>query len=486
MLWEISSNKAGYAELAETWGQPRLGVMKDSAGAKWVVALVTAGYDQNEDLRWGDTQTFPDDTNFETDTTESTLDGGAVTSSDGDTPYNPKGRGLFAIKLVWLEPSSVEIVNDAGTTVTVNKEIPSFSGPDDLSVTGDLLWKFTYGSSNTTSATAGTSTQMTYSFPSDLTALDLNGDGLIDRIYVADTGGRMWRFDDNGNPYTFDLDGGNAWTGQIIFSSNPGYTGSLDDDGNYVATADSTNGRKIFYKPAVTIVNGNPVLYFGTGDREHPLNYKVVDRVYSLIDRGQNYSTDDELPNADAYDNRIDNVTEAHLIDLTNNTIQNGTAAEALKVLSALASPTNFGWYIKLENTGEKSLAAPVVFAGQAFYTTYAPNLVIDDPCEVGNLGKSRLYHLDYEFGEAVYNYVDDSEQTANSGNARSSKDNTILLKADRVKELGEGIPSGIVTLIDASGKVTMMISASNKVGTYKAPDTKLITPVYYMQWDPQ
>jgi type IV pilus assembly protein PilY1 len=480
MLWEITSDREGYAELAETWSQPRLGVMKDSLGVKWVVALVTAGYDQNEDLRWGDTQTFPDDTDHETDTTESTLDGGAVTSSDGIAPYNPKGRGLFAIKLAWLEPSSVEIVNDAGTTVIPNKVKPNFSE------TGDLLWKFTYDSNNSSTVTSGTSNEMTYSFPSDMTALDLNGDGLIDRIYVADTGGRMWRFDDNGNPYTFDLDGDNAWTGQIIFSSNPGYSGSLDVDGNYVTTADSTNGRKIFYKPAVTIINGNPVLYFGTGDREHPLNYNVVDRVYSLTDRGQNYSTVDDLPNADADGIRTDNVTEAHLIDLTNNTIQNGTAAEALNVLSALASPTNFGWYIKLENTGEKSLAAPVVFAGQAFYTTYAPNLVIDDPCEVGNLGKSRLYHLDYEFGEAVYNYVDDSEQTANSGNARSSKDNTILLKADRVKELGEGIPSGIVTLIDASGKVTMMISASNKVGTYKAPDTKLITPVYYIQWDPQ
>jgi type IV pilus assembly protein PilY1 len=57
-------------------------------------------------------------------------------------------------------------------------------------------------------------------------------------------------------------------------------------------------------------------------------------------------------------------------------------------------------------------------------------------------------------------------------------------MKSDRIRILGEGIPSGIVTLMDASGKVTMMISASNRVGTYAAPDVKLITPVYWMQWN--
>ena len=58
-----------------------------------------------------------------------------------------------------------------------------------------------------------------------------------------------------------------------------------------------------------------------------------------------------------------------------------------------------------------------------------------------------------------------------------------MLRRADRTRYLGKGIPSGIVTLIDASGRVTMMISSSNRVDTYNAPDIKLIAPVYWMQW---
>src|SRR5207302_4300883 len=37
--------------------------------------------------------------------------------------------------------------------------------------------------------------QMKYSIPSDLMIEDTNGDGLIDRIYVGDMGGQLWRID---------------------------------------------------------------------------------------------------------------------------------------------------------------------------------------------------------------------------------------------------------------------------------------------------
>ena len=36
---------------------------------------------------------------------------------------------------------------------------------------------------------------MKYSIPSDITRLDSDGDGKVDRLYVGDTGGRVWRFD---------------------------------------------------------------------------------------------------------------------------------------------------------------------------------------------------------------------------------------------------------------------------------------------------
>ncbi len=37
--------------------------------------------------------------------------------------------------------------------------------------------------------------RMKYSIPSDISRVDTNGDGYVDRLYVGDTGGLMWRFD---------------------------------------------------------------------------------------------------------------------------------------------------------------------------------------------------------------------------------------------------------------------------------------------------
>ncbi len=105
---------------------------------------------------------------------------------------------------------------------------------------------------------AGGETTMTYSIPSDVAKVDLDGDGRIDRLYVGDMNASMWRFDIG------DLDkNGNSdpdeWTGKIIFQSNP-----------------SSEKRKIFYPPDVTLEKQDGVeyemLFFGTGDREDPKN----------------------------------------------------------------------------------------------------------------------------------------------------------------------------------------------------------------------
>ncbi|GEM_PF-719780 len=448
-----------FSELGETWSQPRLAKVKDGTTDK-VVMFVGAGYDNNEDRRWGNTQNFPVSTVSSpvnpitnTDTTVATNDGdpgvsnAGVTSATGGSQLNPKGRGLYAIEIASLS-------KDANL-----KYVPSFSQ------SGNLVWAYVYGESTTTTnaSNIATNSNLTFSIPSDLAVLDWDDDGYADRIYVGDTGGQMWRFNLPLTTVAGVRQGVKAnWTGDVIFRSNPG--------------SDSTNGHKIFYRPSVARNGSHAMLYFGTGDREHPLNLASHDRMYMLFDRGQGLANP-----ADGMGVK----TESNLIDVTDNTLQESSDSTAINnVFNALYADSNYGWYIRLENPGEKMLAPPVIFFGQAFYTTYAPLTSGQSNCEVGNLGTSRLYHLDFRTGEAVYNYVADNTQSAPSGNERALKDGAILMKADRVRVLGEGIPSGIVTLMDASGKVTMMISASNRVGTYAAPDVKLITPVYWMQWN--
>jgi type IV pilus assembly protein PilY1 len=228
-----------------------------------------------------------------------------------------------------------------------------------------------------------------------------------------------------------------------------------------------------------------------------------VDRLYQIVDNDQVTS---------------DVIDEKNLVDLTEDPLQTGTPEEVKdtqdKLYNRVKGPGGedhyyHGWYIKMNwafpeydpdateeelafaaghpsaVVGEKMLAAPSMFNGEAYFTTYtpSPDPNANDPCAVGNLGGSHLYHLDAYTGDSVFNYdlTNDTEKVDPVTGEKAPVD--VLVRADRTRYLGSGIPSGIVTLIDATGRVTMMISSSNRVDTYNAPDIKLISPVYWMRW---
>jgi type IV pilus assembly protein PilY1 len=192
---------------------------------------------------------------------------------------------------------------------------------------------------------------MTYSIPSDVTKLDMDGDGTIDRVYVGDMDAKMWRID-------ITKDG---VTGKIIFRSNRG----------------ASEKRKIFYPPDVTFEKGYEMLFFGTGDREAPKSNKDKDRIYGIKDR-----------------NPASPLTEED--DLVNVSIN----------LLASGATTENGWYVILDKQdGEKCLSSPVVFDKVAYYTTFAPTVpALDDPCFVGE-GTARLYAVTHMLGNPVFNF---------------------------------------------------------------------------------
>jgi len=258
--------------------------------------------------------------------------------------------------------------------------------------TGSLVWRYSYAEN----------AAMTYSIPSDIAKVDTDGNGKIDRLYVGDMGGRMWRFD------VVDPDP-IKWTGKIIFSSN----------------LTSSDQRKIFYPPDVTLENdmGNyEMLLFGTGDREHPRELVSVDRLYAVKDT--NLSTI---------------LTENDLVDVTQDLLQNPSTSNAEKMDIVSALKAKYGWYMKLDqNAGEKCLSSPVVFYGATYYSTFTPSVVSGtDPCQVGE-GSSRLYSLKYKTGNAVFNF----DLLNDSGGS-------VLSRSDRSTTIGSAIPSGtIITFI--------------------------------------
>jgi len=240
---------------------------------------------------------------------------------------------------------------------------------------------------------------MTYSIPSDIATLDIDGDGKVDRLYVGDVGGRMWRFGiQDANP--------SNWTGKIIFKSNP--------DGAM------TNLRKIFYPPTVTLEVGYEMLLFGTGDREHPNDKTIVNRFYALKDKNLT-----DTPSNRAY-------IESDLFDATSDILQTGTPEEKQVALAELY--TKKGWFIQLStNEGEKVLAPPVVFYGVAYFTTFTQSGSASptDPCFVGE-GTARLYMVGYKTGAAVFNL----DGLVGVG------------PSDRSQVIGTAIPSGVIITV--------------------------------------
>ena len=290
-------------------------------------------------------------------------------------------------------------------------------------LTGALVKRFSFAENSA----------MTYSIPSDITSLDMDGDGRVERLYVGDMNAQVWRFDIGASDTS-------SWTGRILFRSN----------------RDHQEKRKIFYPPDVTFETGSAgdyeMLYFGTGDRENPKGERDTDRIYAVKDRSS-----------------MTMLHESNLVDVTQDELQDPRKNQATRdqILSDLN--TLNGWFIILEKrTGEKCLSSPVVYGKVAYYTTFAPTLGRHeeiDPCLIGE-GIAKLYALGYQDGTAVFNLDDDIEGTIGEN--------------DRSIIIGSSIPSGVsITII--GGKVVAYVGVGGGVYTPDLTTTKNLFPVY---WD--
>jgi type IV pilus assembly protein PilY1 len=201
-------------------------------------------------------------------------------------------------------------------------------------------------------------TGMNYSFPSSVRVVDADNNGFVDKVYVGDHGGQMWRFgkftDAGGDPLTFPDSDENIdnWTGQIIF--------------------DSTNARKFFYPPSVALEKEYDLMYMGTGDREDACNTTSSDRIYAVKDTHTSTT-----------------LTEADLVDVT----------DPAAPLPDIPGGDN-GWYIRLAITGERVLAEGTLFYKTYYIPTFSPS---EEPCLPGGIGK--MYALNYLTAEAALSF---------------------------------------------------------------------------------
>jgi type IV pilus assembly protein PilY1 len=302
LLWRITKG-GDFPELGQSWSRPEIKKLDWGEGIK-PVAIFAGGYDTDKDSR----DYFDDE--------------GDLIVEDDD-----EGNALYIVdledgSLVWKAVKG-DATDESGTT-TDGKTVFEHADLDD-------------------------------SIPSDITVMDANGDGVADRVYVGDTGGRVWRADIAGNDPT-------EWTITPVLSMG--------------RHADGEPDRRFFHRPDLVQATDNDGAYdavlIGSGNRPDPTQSDFFDRFFMFKDRNTVSGTPPDSTK-----------TPADLADMTER-----VRSDPDLTGDELDDLNNNGWYITLaqpyddsDPAGEKMLSTSLTFKGTVFFTTYRPNVGISLEC---------------------------------------------------------------------------------------------------------
>ncbi len=261
---------------------------------------------------------------------------------------------------------------------------------------------------------------MNFSIPSNPAAVDLNNDGYIDHVYIGDVGGQLWKFDFT---TAARLTGGTSgtvnnadWKGKRFFRAG--------SDTNPPAAGEYYPAQAIYYAPGVAFAGTGTDrklwIYFGTGDRNHPLN-------------------------ATATANRFYGVKDDPYTDMTNNSVKTESTTGMVPATS-LTSVPDLGWYYALSGTNkEKVLASSDVFNKMVLFTTFLPNGTV----ACGASGTSKFYAVQMQTAYAAIDWSSDDKHAYTTSNATNT----------RAMDLGAGIASKPVITINEVGDVLVSVS---------------------------
>jgi len=255
--------------------------------------------------------------------------------------------------------------------------------------TGDILWQYKYDA-------GGENNQMKYSLPAPPTAVDSNSDGYVDKVYIGDLGGQVWVFDLSSNAITKKSN--SLWSGKRLFK----------------APAGVAEKHNIYHQLSVAFdKNEIPWVFFGTGDRENPIE-SGTERFYAVKDDGLgDYPRD-----------------ESNLKDVTSSA--NNTFTPPL-------DPKK-GWYIRLTEYKEQALGKAAVFNNLVYFTTFSPKETDPDVCTTG--GTARLYVMEYRSGGGAL----EVDAMADLGGSAGT----------RWKIIGSGVPSAPTITINSKGQASI------------------------------
>jgi type IV pilus assembly protein PilY1 len=215
--------------------------------------------------------------------------------------------------------------------------------------------------------------RMDYAIPSNLATVDINSNGLVDRIYAADVGGKIIRVD-----FADGENEENTVTGGILADINQ----------------NSNAHRKFFNTPQIGYYAKGAqqflALMIGTGDHANPLDADYRDRFYMIKD-GNIWQPGITGEPAGKYD----------FVNATESALNNGE----------VLTDQHKGWFIDLQ-PGEKSYSRAILYDYAIFFTTYRANRVApDNPCQAASpTGTAYIHGVDLISANAAINWVNDTQ----------------------------------------------------------------------------
>ncbi|MCP3982304.1 MAG: VWA domain-containing protein [bacterium] len=276
--------------------------------------------------------------------------------------------------------------------------------------TGSKLWEYKAGATTDKK-------YMHFSIPASPTIVDLDQDGFIDRAYIGDVGGQLWKFDVSAEA---TVSGGlvTNWTGKRLFAAAPSAA-------NPPASGEFFAPQAFYGSPTLALdVADNLWVFAGTGDKNHP-KATGSNRFFAIMD-------DTDMTNSSA-------LTSASLVSTSSG------------------SAVTQGWYHPLASN-EKVFDRADAFNGNVLFTTYTPESV--KLC-AASIGSAKLYALRFGDGLPGVDWTNGESLESPDGSEADSTD------------AGEGIASDPDVILGDTTDTIVVGSSEGKLKEIDLPAAK-------------
>lgn len=352
MAWRITGGSGGsFHQMGQTWSQPIFTKLEINGNAAEEVLIFGGGYDTNQD------------DSFIDNNSDGVFNGGdTAIARSNDT----LGRSIYIVN-----PTTGALIED----ITSSDMVEGIIGNG---VAANIL------------------------------PVDINANGITDRLYATDVGGRVIRVDIPDLALA-SLSGSNTLSATIVA------------DVNGEASEPGTDFQRFFNTPEVAYFNKGGLQYLSlmiaSGHRPEPLSKSVTsDRFYVIKDPNVWVAPADG--DSDTHPDYPVALNESNLYDATDNFIQDGNAAE--KNTAQLALNAASGWFVNLA-TGEKGFSAAKVYDYAVLFTTYnGDRSPATDSCDaLTTQGESNFYALNMVNGSSIFADMDGDNSTQNIGDRK-------------------------------------------------------------------